>query len=220
MRSQSWRQAARGVMWAGLCLAAGGVQAALQDRDLNGDKVVDAFYDTDLDITWLRDADVNGLMHWDAAMRWACDFSFGGYADWRRPTSVPCQGWHCTASEMGHLWYVEPGNVPCTMTNKGGFLNLHSVAEHPCGSGTVDTTGPDRIWGFDMNYRGQGTGPRRADWYAMVVRDGDVTVVPEPSGGLLALLGRVALQARLRLPSRLRARGPGPRDPAPAAQAR
>lgn len=43
-------------------LMAGIAQAALQDRDLDGDSVVDAFYDTDFDITWLRDADVNGRM--------------------------------------------------------------------------------------------------------------------------------------------------------------
>lgn len=29
----------------------GAAQAALQDRDLNGDTVIDAFYDTDLDVT-------------------------------------------------------------------------------------------------------------------------------------------------------------------------
>lgn len=177
-------------------LLAGVAQAALQDRDLNGDKVVDAFFDTDLNITWLRDADVNGLMHWDAAMRWVRDFSFAGYADWRLPTTEPlCQGWHCTDSEMGHLWYVELGNVPFTMTNKGEFLNLHSVAEHPYWSSTVDPSDPNRIWGFNMNYGGQGTGTRRSDWYAMAVRDGDVGAVPEPSGGLLGLLGLGLLAA-------------------------
>ena len=40
----------------------GTAQAALQDRDLNGDTVIDAFYDTDLKITWLRDANVTGPM--------------------------------------------------------------------------------------------------------------------------------------------------------------
>lgn len=37
-------------------------QATLQARDLNGDAVTDAFYDTTLNITWLRNANVNGLM--------------------------------------------------------------------------------------------------------------------------------------------------------------
>jgi len=58
------------VTMAAAMLVAGSAQAALQDRDLNGDSVVDAFYDTDLNITWLRDANVNGEMNWATAMAW------------------------------------------------------------------------------------------------------------------------------------------------------
>ena len=72
---------------AGVCavLMAGAAQAALQDRDLDGDTVVDAFYDTDLDVTWLRDADVNGVMDWNTAVSWAENYTFGAYTDWRLP---------------------------------------------------------------------------------------------------------------------------------------
>jgi hypothetical protein len=35
-------------------------QAGLQARDLDGNGITDAFYDTTLNITWLRDAHVNG----------------------------------------------------------------------------------------------------------------------------------------------------------------
>lgn len=97
-------------------LLAGPTQAALQDRDLNRDSVVDAFYDTDLDITWLRDADVNSVMTAYDAVTWADGFSFGGYTDWRLPTSDSCYGYNCTGSEMGHLWYVELGNSAGTLT--------------------------------------------------------------------------------------------------------
>ena len=107
-----------------LLAAAGTAQAALQDRDLDGDSVVDAFYDTDLDITWLRNADVNGVMDWDTAVAWADGFSFSGYDDWRLPVSDECQGYDCTGSEMGHLWYVELGNTAGAMTNTGDFQNL------------------------------------------------------------------------------------------------
>ena len=54
MHTRSMRRAV--VSAAAAVLFAGTAQAALQDRDLNGDAVVDAFYDTDLDITWLRNA--------------------------------------------------------------------------------------------------------------------------------------------------------------------
>ena len=106
---------------AGALLIAGAAQAALQDRDLEGDSVVDAFYDTDLDITWLCNADVNGTMDWDTAVAWADRFSFAGYDDWRLPTTLQpdpscsrqsggvSDGRNCTGSEMGHLWHVELG---------------------------------------------------------------------------------------------------------------
>jgi hypothetical protein len=96
-------------------LIAGAAQAALQDRDLDGDNVVDAFYDTELDITWLRNANVNGTMNWDTAVAWADSFSFGGYDDWRAERRPRCgSAYNCTGSEMGHLWYVDrqPGWCP------------------------------------------------------------------------------------------------------------
>ena len=49
---------AAAALGAGVLLLPWAAQATLENRDLNGDGVVDAFYDTDLDITWLRDANV------------------------------------------------------------------------------------------------------------------------------------------------------------------
>jgi hypothetical protein len=105
-------------------LLAGAAQATLQDRDLNGDTVVDAFYDTDLDITWLRDANVVGPMGLNEAATWAANLSFAAYDDWRLPRGDWCWGFECTASEMGHLWCVEPGNVAGSPANVGGFQNV------------------------------------------------------------------------------------------------
>lgn len=42
-------------------LTAGVAQAALLDRDLDGNGVTDALHDTDLNFTWLRMGDVNGI---------------------------------------------------------------------------------------------------------------------------------------------------------------
>ena len=123
-------------------LASAGVQAAgvpaqgtwettLQPRDIDGDSVTDAFYDTALDVTWLRNANVNGLMDWSAAKAWADTLVVGGVSDWRLPTMIDtgeslCQfstggGTDCgynvqtrsgatTYSEMAHLFYVTLGN--------------------------------------------------------------------------------------------------------------
>lgn len=96
-----------------------------------------AVYDTDLNITWLADAnyamtsgyDSDGLMTWAEANTWANNLVFGGYDHWRLPTTPQfdsgCDlsgsmgnynydfGFNCRSSEMGHLFYDElSGRVP------------------------------------------------------------------------------------------------------------
>jgi hypothetical protein len=52
-------------------------------------------YDTDLDITWLQDANYanspNG-MSWTEAMTWVQQLRYGGYDDWRLPAINPING--------------------------------------------------------------------------------------------------------------------------------
>jgi hypothetical protein len=93
-----------------------------------------AVYDTDLDITWLADAnlaaseqfgvtevdttDFPGIMlpvtvpEWIAAMNADGGTGYLGFNSWRVPTALNpdgsfCSGYNCTLSEMGHLFYVE-----------------------------------------------------------------------------------------------------------------
>jgi hypothetical protein len=80
----------------------GPAQATLLARDLDGNNVTDAYFDTDLNITWLRNANAgagssfdnggnatDGLMTWVNAVNWASSYSIGGYDDWRLPTLNP-----------------------------------------------------------------------------------------------------------------------------------
>lgn len=176
------------LLCAGALLAAGTAQAALQDRDLDGDTLVDAFYDTDLDITWLRDADVNGLMNWNTAVAWADGFSFAGYDDWRLPTTgVACAGFNCSSSEMGHLWYVELGNpAGGPMSNSGSFQGLQAAQYW---SGTEWAVVPGYAWNFAMSTGNQGVSGKAAPMYAIAVRPGDVPAIPEPRTYALMLAG-------------------------------
>lgn len=91
------------LLWVGRSHAApvsgqGTWQTTLQDRDLDGNGTTDAFYDTALNITWLRNANAgagssfddgksstDGKMTWVNAVDWAAALSFGGYDDWRLP---------------------------------------------------------------------------------------------------------------------------------------
>ena len=110
----------------------GTVQAALQGRDLNGSiDSFEAYYDTDLNITWLANANVNGPMSWTAANTWAANLSIVDavnnitYGNWRLPTVTDTgtpgcdnaySGTDCgynvntATGEMAHLFYDELGN--------------------------------------------------------------------------------------------------------------
>lgn len=115
--------------------------AALQGRDLDGNlTTAEAYYDTDLDITWLADANyawtsaynpvgalnLGGAMDWGTAYLWAANLSFTDgvnvYDNWRLPATlqpdascggqlVASYGYNCTGSEMGHLFYAELGGT-------------------------------------------------------------------------------------------------------------
>ena len=69
-------------------LGQGTWETTLQPRDLNGAGVADAFYDTILDITWLRDANLNGQQSWADATSWASALTIGGVSGWRLPAMV------------------------------------------------------------------------------------------------------------------------------------
>ncbi len=108
-------------------------ETTLQGRDLDGNALngPEAFYDTALDITWLRNANANGKMSWANANAWANTLVVGGTGGWRLPTmvdtgapgcdlsyaggtdcghNVQTQSFGTTYSEMAHLFYVTLGN--------------------------------------------------------------------------------------------------------------
>ncbi len=184
-------------------------QAALLGRDINGVAVAGSdassvfLYDTDLNITWLRDANANGLMNWAAANTWASGYSIGIYDDWRLPTVVQpdaaCSGqenadsfgFTCTGSEMGHLWYTELGNTPGPFNNDGDFLNMQSSDYW---SGTEYAPGSSFAWFRTFN-GAQHVISKSAPLFAMAVHPGDVLAaqVPEPESRVLARTARGAL---------------------------
>lgn len=186
---------------------AGSAQAALQDRDLDGDTVVDAFYDTDLDITWLRDVNLSGGMTWEDSVAWAAGYSFAGYTDWRLPITLQpdatCSlqsdsksyGDNCTGSEMGHLWYVELGNSPGSW-NTGKFQNLSPYQEY--WSGTEANFRPDTAWMFYPVFGSQNDEGKSAHMPAMLVANGDIGMVPEPGTYALMLAGLAGLAVAAR----------------------
>ena len=193
-------------------VSANTAQASLVDR---GGGLI---YDSDLNITWLADAnyartsgyDADGLMTWSAAMIWAGNLSYGGYTDWRLPTTVQpdatCSiqsggdstGYNCTGSEMGHLFYNELGGtagssiLSSTDPDRALFMNVQSYSYR---SGTVYAPDTTSAWAFRFDAGNQGATRKTINYYAWAVRDGDVAAVPVPAAvwlfgsGLLGLIG-------------------------------
>lgn len=110
-------------------------ETTLQGRDLDGDAATfEAYYDTDLNITWLADANyaqtsgyvADGSMQWDAAQMWVANLDVNGIRGWRLPAMVDTGPLGCglgsdggddcsynpstSTSEMAHMFYVTLGN--------------------------------------------------------------------------------------------------------------
>lgn len=85
-------------------LAAANAQAALQGRDLDPAKPgFEAYYDTELDLSWIADFglirssgfDADGRVSWSQAQSWIATLNADGlygYADWRLPRVAPVNG--------------------------------------------------------------------------------------------------------------------------------
>jgi hypothetical protein len=196
--------------------------AVLENRgmDINGNSLI---YDSDLNITWYdytKSAD-----SWINQINWAADLTvdFGGniYDDWLLPTTVDgpyvfgndgttTAGHNITSSEMGHLFYTELGNKGYVatngtypqpgwgLTNNGDFQTLQAGGYW---SGTQYAINPGEetnyAWYFNTNAGDQGYSDKSHTLnYAIAVRPGDVTVVPEPISSILFLTGVATLIVR------------------------
>lgn len=194
-----------------LALVLGNAQAALYSR-LNGQAV----YDSDLNITWLSDAnyaktsgyDAYGLMGWSSANAWAAGLSFEGYSGWRLPTTLQpdptCEAWggsysgdyKCTGSEMGHLFYdelsVEMKSSILTSANPNLAL-FQNIRPDLYWSGTeYAPNAPNHTiaWNFNMYVGSQNIDSASAKYYAWAVRNGDVAfAIPEPETFAMVLAG-------------------------------
>jgi hypothetical protein len=209
-------------------------ETTLQARDINLNAVAatDAsavyLYDTTLDVTWLRNANVNGAMDWNTANTWAADLVTGSGAaaisDWRLPTMAdPAAAMNCTysgtncganvapsSSEMANLFYSTLGNkswyntsgvgpqVGWGLTNVGSFQNMQSFVYW---LGAEYSPGSDSAWNFATANGYQGGNIKTLQLSAMAVRPGDVlSPVPEPEtyAMLLAGLGLIGAIGRRR----------------------
>lgn len=126
-----------------------------------------AVYDTDLNISWVADAnyamtlgyDADGRMSWDVAQNWITTLNtlqYLGFDDWRLPTtlvpdnsctldipgtipSTDSTGLNCTGSELGHLIYHELGGTAGTSILLSGDPDLALFTNIQSGNYWSDT---------------------------------------------------------------------------------
>ena len=198
-------------------LVSGAAHAALEGRDLNGSiGSFEAYYDTDLDITWLANAN-NGQRNWADANTWAANLSFTDgvnvYDNWRLPTARnqdgtgPCFGTNfshgCAGSEMGHLFYSELGGtagksiLTSTDTDLAKFTNLQA---NYYWSATESAFSTSYAWDFSFHLGSQAGSIKSSGLDVLAVSPGDVGAVPEAESWamLLAGLGLVGAATRRR----------------------
>lgn len=177
--------------------------------------------------------DSDGIMTWADAMAWANQLTFAGFDDWRLPRitdlgAIGCDysttgGTDCgynvdvTSSEIAHLfhsslnglsYYDTAGVGPQPgfgLPDSGPFTNIQTGSQDFYWSSMEAVNHPSAAWYFGFTYGDQSptATPSQFPSYAWAVRDGDVSLVPEPNSYLLALtaLGVVALAGKLRIRS-------------------
>ena len=200
-------------------------ETTLLGRDINLNAVAATstsavyLYDTTLNVTWLRNANVSagngngGLMDWATANNWADTLVTGSGATaistWRLPTvnfagciASNC-GWNAatSSSEMASLFFSTLGNrsefdingnsqAGFGLTNVGSFQNLQSYVYW---SGTEQAFDANSAWLFSFNIGFQTADPKSWQLNAMAVHSGDVgspvSPVPEPETYAMLLAG-------------------------------
>lgn len=125
--------------------------------------------DTNTDLIWLQNWNVNGFTNWGTQKAWAEGLDFAGSTDWVLPE----------ISEYAAL-FAAYGNLPA-VTN---FTNVQSTAYW---SGTA--TDPSNAWRFFPVVGVQGVDLKMGSLFAVAVRPGDVAAVPEPQTYALMLMG-------------------------------
>jgi len=175
-----------------------------------------AYYDDQLNITWLADAnysmtsgyDDDGLMSWGESMTWAQQLSISGITGWRLAsmnvnddntisdcsTSSTLQA-DCADNEYGHLFYYGDGTTHgsgVTPENENPFNNIQSNLYW---SSTERVDVITSAWIFRFSAGDQRSFNKSTDLASWAVHDGDIGAVPVPASvwlfcsGLISLVG-------------------------------
>lgn len=162
----------------------------------------------------------DGRMGWSTAVAWADSLVYGGYSDWRLPTLNPSDkscgnsfnpgggfpnqyyGYNCAGGELSGLFVTDlgikagesisntSGDTPEQIANLALFSNLASSVYW---SGTPYAPDAASAWYFISADGAQRFDSKSLRQFAVAVRIGDVTPVPEPQSVTLMLAGALLI---------------------------
>jgi hypothetical protein len=160
---------------------------------------------------WVLPDPYDGNMNFWGATAWAQALTFGGYSDWRLPrflrpdagcTQSVTQGFNCSGSEMGHLFYADLGGS--AGSDKRGTQSVGDVTFFNIQANYISGTrvvGANAAGDFLFLNGWQSDTLLSFPNFAWAIRDGDVSQlapIPEPEtyAMMLAGLGLLGLVAQ------------------------
>lgn len=171
----------------------------LQGRDLDGnaENGFEAFYDTSLDITWLNKQEAHYPLNWDYSQDWASKQVIFGIDQWRLPRMLGAdfeysycnygKNTNCgfksnpSSSELAHL-YFETLGIPGWPDSGLGLSNIGpftDILPHVYWMESSDFS--NFAWRFNFNDGYQDTYNKIQGASVWLVRNGDISPVPEPA---------------------------------------
>jgi hypothetical protein len=140
------------------------------------------------------------------AMAWAAQLTYGGFTEWRLPTTLQpdatCANqysfgsgqFNCTGSEMGHLYYVEFASVAANPSVHNSSYNLFTNLSFDQYWSATPVAAPalaNYAWKFNFGDGNQYVQGKTSAIRAMAVHAGDIggAAVPLPAAGWLLASG-------------------------------
>ncbi len=130
-------------------------------------------YDSVQDLTWTKDANLNGQMDWATAVAWANNLDYAGYTDWLLPTIN-----QLTTQFRTNL--AEANGSSIAASHNDSYNLFTNVQSYVYWSGSEYAPVPDGALSFDTynNYQYNSYDIKGRPLYAWAVRLGDVAAVP------------------------------------------